>query len=440
MKNLLLDVFDFLNLLFTKFGAFTKSPSICAISWNISLFRFNLKTRIKKKNILVLYRSFGIEDFTYLSEKEKKKISIFIFPRKQIKIIFEVFFKGTNHHLNDNNYTTNNKQLENTKLLYRKFLIKILKKVNKDYNFSSIVSFNFRYYAERELHYAASTNFIKFICLHKESLIFPGEISSYKKVLKNYGKYGGKNILVYNDYFNKVISSAGIINKKRIQTIGMPRADFYFKSNNSTYKKKKNFLILLINTKRNIKWLNKIDKRQIKIDKKKIIWDNLSKIMIRNVLKFAQTNPNINFIFKSKSKIVDKNFLKKVGLDQIYKNQKLSNCKLVFKDNTTQLIKESDLIIGFNSTALIESLLANKQVIVPKFFINDQSIIKNFTLNLNNLAYNANTEKEFQILMNKAKFNKLKKPNSRKYKVKKVAKFYLGNTDGKSTKRLLNYI
>ena len=162
--------------------------------------------------------------------------------------------------------------------------------------------------------------------------------------------------------------------------------------------------------------------------------------MIRNVLKFAQTNPNINFIFKSKSKIVDKNFLKKVGLDQIYKNQKLENCKLVFKDNTTQLIKESDLIIGFNSTALIESLLANKQVIVPKFFINDQSIIKNFTLNLNNLAYNANTEKEFQILMNKAKFNKLKKPNSRKYQVKKVAKFYLGNTDGKSTKRLLNYI
>ena len=35
--------------------------------------------------------------------------------------------------------------------------------------------------------------------------------------------------------------------------------------------------------------------------------------MIRNVLKFAQTNPNINFIFKSKSKIVDKNFLKKVA-------------------------------------------------------------------------------------------------------------------------------
>ena len=113
MKNLLLDVFDFLNLLFTKFGAITKSPRICAISWNISLFRFNLKTRIKKKNILVLYRSFGIEDFTYLSEKEKKKISIFIFPRKQIKIIFEVFFKGINHRLNDNNYITNNKLLFN---------------------------------------------------------------------------------------------------------------------------------------------------------------------------------------------------------------------------------------------------------------------------------------------------------------------------------------
>ena len=63
--------------------------------------------------------------------------------------------------------------------------------INQEYNFTTIIGFNFQFYAERELHAAASNKKIKFICLHKESLIFPGELNAYKEMLKKLG-----NILV----------------------------------------------------------------------------------------------------------------------------------------------------------------------------------------------------------------------------------------------------
>ena len=65
--------------------------------------------------------------------------------------------------------------------------------------------------------------------LHKESLIFPGEIKPYFQLFKSYGIYGGDYILFYNEYLKNILSKTFVTDKKNLKVIGMPRADYYFK-------------------------------------------------------------------------------------------------------------------------------------------------------------------------------------------------------------------
>ena len=169
---------------------------------------------------------------------------MFVLPRSQIKAIFEVYFgKRRNHILRDDCYLTDDKEVEEKKRKYRSFLENNLGFINQEYNFTTIIGFNFQFYAERELHAAASNKKIKFICLHKESLIFPGELNAYKEMLKKLGKYTGEKILVYNEYIRKAIISSKFINSRKIVSIGMPRADFYYhiKKKKIIKPKKKDF-------------------------------------------------------------------------------------------------------------------------------------------------------------------------------------------------------
>ena len=106
--------------------------------------------------------------------------------------------------------------------------------------------------------------------------------------------------------------------------------------------------------------------------------------------------------------------------------------------NTGTLIRYADLVIGFNSTAVVESLIFNRNVIVPIFGIK-KNIIKNFTLNLGKTVFYPKNYKEFKVLLQKASDNKLLKKNKKNI-IKKLAKVYVGNHDGNSTSRLLKEI
>tara|TARA_B100001123_G_C15339194_1_gene1034055 strand:- start:1086 stop:2405 length:1320 start_codon:yes stop_codon:yes gene_type:complete len=437
IKEKILLIFDKLNLLITKVAAYFNYPFICYLSILISLKRHNFFTKRKKKNILVLYRSLGIFDLEKFNDINQSH-SLFILPRFHLKIIFHIFFKDLNHSINDNDYLTKNIHIENKKKFYRDFLSKVLFYLNKKFNFSSILSFNFRYYAERELHFAAKNNKIKFVCLHKESLVFPGEIEPYYELLKSYGKYGGDYILFYNNDLKNILSKTLVASPKNLKVIGMPRADYYFRKKIKP-KSKKFILIFLINPKRMIHIMKKKYLKNLKVDLKQLNWSQLSYNLIDNVLKFAKKNPEVEFIFKTK-----KLFMKDVNLNQksqesMVCNAKLKNCKLAFGGDSRQLIEKSKCVIGFNSTTLIESLILKKPIIVPTFGIK-KIILKNFTLNLKNSAFYAKNQKELNKVLNDVVTGKINRTKAGKKVLRNIITKYLGNNDGRSSKRLINYL
>ena len=437
IKNIIFLIFDKLNLLMTYIAAYFKSPFICYLSILIALKRYNFFTKRKKKNILVLYRSLGIFDIENFNDLNQSH-SLFKMPRFHLKIIFHIFFKDFNHIINDNNYLTKNLHIENNKKLYRDFLSKILFYLNKKFNFSSILSFNFRYYAERELHFAAKNNKIKFVCLHKESLIFPGETKPYYELLKSYGKYGGDYILFYNSDLKNILSKTAITASKNLKVIGMPRADYYFRKKIKS-KSKKFILIFLINPKRMIHVMKKKYLKNLKIDLKELNWTQSSLNLINDILNFAKKNPDVEFIFKTKKLFLEDIDLNKKSQESMVYNAKLRNCKLTFGDDSRQLIEKSRCVIGFNSTTLIEALILKKPIIVPTFGLK-KIISKNFTLNLKNSAFYAKDQKELNNVLNGVVTGKINRTKAGKKVLKNIITKYLGNNDGRSSKRLINYL
>ena len=279
-----------------KFGIITNSPFLCAKAWSLVIFEMNYlnsyffykrSSENKNKKILVLYRVYGEHDLGYVKNLEENNFNFLFFPRRYIKTIYENFFSSFEEKLSDDNYFSNNQDIEKAKDKYQKFLIKILKILNNSNTLKGIISFNFRYHSEKELHKACEKIGIKFIVCQKESLLFKGEKNEYIKINKKNGKFSGSNIIVYNENFKKLLVENSICEENKIYVTGMPRADYYFQNVSNS---KKNHILFFIPTVRQPygykgNFFNKED---------------LTTKVTQTLLDFAEKNKKEKIIFKSK--------------------------------------------------------------------------------------------------------------------------------------------
>ena len=69
---------------------------------------FNCVDSDRKKNLIVLEKSHGIEDIKIAYENIETNLVFFVLQRKVFSIIFKSFFKKDSTELRDNLYITNN--------------------------------------------------------------------------------------------------------------------------------------------------------------------------------------------------------------------------------------------------------------------------------------------------------------------------------------------
>ena len=181
-----------------------------------------------KKKILFLHKSAGMEDVYSVYYKKKTEFEIYVLPRKYIKSIFKYFF-GSNQNNEVFPKFNSDKELIKKRILYEKFLIKIVKYYKLFFNVKIILNFNVFFYEDWDLALAAKKNKVKFITLHKECTKSAGkrllDLEIYKKYIN---KYPGYKIAVYNEEEKNVIASSGIIEKKNVYVSGCARADYCF--------------------------------------------------------------------------------------------------------------------------------------------------------------------------------------------------------------------
>lgn len=435
-------VFKFLlsiGFVLIKLSCILNSPYLTAFIIKFYLRKSTLISTKKKttKTIIVLEKSFGIDDLIASYKNKLSEINFLILQRQLIRAIYENFLGHFNKkQLRETKYLTRDPVIENQKIKYRLYLIKTIKYLQKFQKFDSFLSFNLFYITERELQLACKELNIKFVVCHKESV-------STKKMnmIRTYmwskliGRCFATAVNVYNNYTRDCMITSKVIDKNKISVSGMPRADNYFsKEKNNQIKLSNYILFLMIEHTAQLPyvenyWLPPIFKQNVKF----FTWKKNAYFATKTLLDYARSKPDLNFIFKTKPNTSEEEF-------ELFKKNNLNNCKLVRGGSSIDLIKNSKYIIAFNTTGIFEAMILNKKIIVPSFQIN--RIEKNFQFNFDkNDIFQPSTSEEMKYYLNKlSKFDTDSKKTNIKKKYLKYIKEHLCNTDGKSGQKLRKFI
>tara|TARA_B100000965_G_scaffold332564_1_gene297153 strand:+ start:784 stop:2070 length:1287 start_codon:yes stop_codon:yes gene_type:complete len=423
MKNIVFKIQQTLSIYLLIFALKIQAYDLCAlVMWlNIKKIK-NINVNYKNTNlkkVLVFPKSGGNEDlFQAFKNKKNNNIIFFCIPRRFLKGIHLHYFKDT--LIND--YFTKIKGREKIykKKKYVKSLTKIFSSLNKFINFDSLISFNIFYYAEKYLDEVCKNLDKKFIILHKESTFTPLEEKGASKIYgENNDKSFATKISVYSKSQKEILIKSKIADKKQIVVNGCPRSDYSFKLRRV---KPQNDLIVyyLIDKRRSQNLLSK---------KNRFNWDELYLQTLKYLLEYTKNNPNIKLILKGKT-----------GVHNNLKNSKFLNENCIFIDGGTgeKLLKKARVVIAFNTTILFEAIAGNRNLIIPNFN-NVNKKKKNLVYKIENSNYFVSSKSQFFKKINLYLNSKYKKRKLAK-KEKNVLNYYLGNTDGKSGKRLANFL
>jgi len=413
-----------------KFRAY-KLLSILLIINLSKIKKISPKQKVKYK-VIVLNKSGGTDD---LIESQKRYNNNFLYlscPRDIFNSICETMLgKGY-----DNDKEFFSKKFIKKRKKYQNFLIILLKELKKNYNFKAFITFNFNYLSEIDLHAACEKSKIPCLMLYKES-VATEIVDKYRNFFlkKTNQKFNGHKIAVYSNLGKNFLINSGVSKKKQIEVIGCSRLNRSF-----LYKKitpENQIIYYSIEGSKGIstyfkifgkKFFNEFKKHELRNPKY-----DLQKLHFKivNILKnFAKKNHNVLILIKIK---IGDNYNEK-----LYNNLP-ENIKILYTGVGHKFLKKSKIVIGWNTTAILEGIAANRFILMPYFFKKNIKLKKKDELNLNlsKKSY-AHSEKDF--------YDKLYYLTKKKYNINKTynnqssIKYYLGNSDNRAGLRLDRFL
>src|SRR3989338_5790797 len=338
--------------------------------------------------VLCLGRSIFTNDIDALAYFGKK-IKYLVINLKYFDFFLEHFISNEDlNNITENNYyDTDFGQAGKRKLNH--YLKKVLPWWQRFSGFSAIMSGNFSYIQQQELSKVSEEKNFPFIVLHKEGVAIPGNFEKLTQQCKSQRFFGTK-MLLYNDQIKQALLTAKIfgLTENRLKIVGMPRIDYYFseKPGNSLIDQKKiTFFSFLPRDKF---WytvadehdLNQIEKRSSEFH----FW----------IMLFAQKHPDYQVIIKTKVAEHFVDYVSAILKDKF--NQPINNLKIINVGNPFELIQQAKVILGFNSTALIEAIANDKMIITPYFGYIITGCGWDYFLNYPNLVNYAKTYDELE--------------------------------------------
>ena len=429
IKNVLLKIIFFFIYLCCIF----KFYKTIALLIKISLRKVKLiKQNNSGKVFFILHKSNGTEEIINAYRNKKSKNIFFELKRNTLKIICNYFVKG----LDDYNYKSYLKDHDKKKEQYRRVLEIIFKELKKTTKLSGIINFNIFYKSDFELAKVCKKINIKFITFHKEGIHTPYQSKNAIKIYKYLNEnYSGDKIAVGNYDEKQRIIKAGILEKKKITVVGSPRINYFFNSGSNRVKKNVKIVFFQYTQKRG----NEIYKnKNIRnwYDTPDTSWNKTELKCIKSLIDLCKKYPKkIEVIFKVRQKVykIPKIFSK----IETPKNFIISSSPTAYK-----FITNSNIVLSYNSSTLIEAMAAKKLVILPYFH---GRIDWNKCIDVRGVANILKTENKFKIFIetfinDKKKFLKIYSEKSKRKARKRIIDKYFFNSDGNAGKRMINFL
>jgi len=163
----------------------------------------------------------------------------------------------------------------------------------------------------------------------------------------------------------------------------------------------------------------------------KDILEKTTRTFHESVISFAQYNPKYKLIIKAKSDGRDYEWINKLYQNHSSKGN-LKNVEITYTRDVCNLVMESTSILGFNSTVLLEGIVANKTIISPDYSsILDNPEAWDIFYKHPHFVNNTNDYLEMEKILVNSK-------NYRKHSIEETRKFinkWIYKPDGKSCTR-----
>jgi hypothetical protein len=347
--------------------------------------------------------------------------------------------------IDDNNYANLSASEEAAKREYRAFLQKVLAQLLRICRVDIIISGNFAYFAERELHGAAETLGLPFVILHKENLKSPARRSYFEEhYRRRRGPFSGRRIIVYNAFEREVQLAAGVVTPDRIEVCGMPRLDRAHAWRRAAAGKclpeRPHLLFFTFAAKTGLPVLRRKfgdgERTEAMPELDRLNWGQTALQTMQAVARFARENPTVQVVVKSKLASGHSDFFRSSADGEIP-----SNVRLVEGGDPLALLQNAWLVLGMNSTALLEALAMGKTVLCPGFAEADDPAMLPWIADLGRAVERASSPDHlvarlFELTAGKPPLvaAELERPAI------EALEQWAGNTDGKASERVLSVI
>jgi hypothetical protein len=349
--------------------------------------------------------------------------------------------------LDDNFYLTEDAYAIASKKRYHKFLNAMWCKLERHVKFDAVVTGNFGYYAERELAMVLERMGTPFIAMHKENLKSPGRIEFSMTIYRDRrGPFGGRRILVYNESERLLQIDARVASPEKITVCGMPRLDRAHEWRRANAGKRRSMerrpqVLFFSFTPKAL--LPRIGRRpqagfesnaeSIEESLEMLSWEELSRQTHQAALTLAKENSEIDVVIKSKSRVRERSEMYRMIGD----GRRLpDNLKLVIGGDPLNLIKESDVVCGFNTTALLEALATGKPVVIPRFAEAVERKMQRYIVDLEDAAEYAESPAELVVLLRGHALSREPAPLELNSAQHRVLVRWVGNADGCAGERV----
>ncbi len=305
------------------------------------------------------------------------------------------------------------------------FLTSTFNSLNYFLKLDGFISFNIFYYAEKPFDEVCKNLNKRFIILHKESVLTPIEDYYFAKVYKKYNDRSlSYKISTYSENHKQMLIKSKIATKKQIIVNGCPRSDYSFRLRKIKPEKKLVVFYLIVEKRMKSNKFVRI------MEKSNAYWGKLNDQTLKYLIEYAKINSDVKIILKGKTGVHEKYQLISKSLPE--------NFTFIDGGSGEKFLKDAKIIIAFNSTVVLEAIASNRNLIIPNFN-NENKRKKNLMLKIDDKKYFTSSKKQFNkkldlYLNSKYKNKKISNPD------KKTLKYYLGNTDGKSGKKMQKFL
>lgn len=345
--------------------------------------------------------------------------------------------------IDDNNYSVQEIEIEKAKDQYMQVWQEIFKRLPRHSRPRAIATANFGYYAERELARAAEREHIPFIVMHKECLKSKGRLEFFKTVYQRRGRFEGRKILVYNERERDLQVAAQVASPGQVLVCGMSRLDrlhrWRVRENKNRESEKTTLLALGFTPKTG---LPRIPRKgpdggqavfeYIDSNHEELGWDNFFYNYNETLVKIARDNPDWEVQLKLKSRLRDA----EPSIQLMEELKAPDNLKVIVGGDPLELIKNTDVVCGFNTTAILEGLAAGLPVVTPEF---DEVIdlkMCDYAVSFGKATYRPDNSTSMYKTLTELLSHRTERTKTLSHNVKDELYKWVGNPDGRAGHRV----